>query len=166
MEQTLSFSTNYPYDAEGEPDSRPGCWGKAAYDDGKITFKDVPAGHRVRITRVYGDFVAWPHGAAAPGKYGGCLFGLMASDSTASPYADLASSGCMLYLQTAVGADQARAHFDVNTEAAGLLAEDHVLVVRRAVFLNELGGGVSIHMEPSFVLEFRHEEINPQATEE
>lgn len=151
----LSFATNFPYDSEGTPDDRPGTWGNASYDDGKITFKDVPEGQRVRIHRAYGDFLAWPHGPVTPGKYAGCLFGLMTTDAGGSPCADYAGSGCMLYLQTVVGAEGARAAFNVEVSASGLLAADNVLVVRRALFLSELG--VSVHMEPSFVVEFDYE---------
>jgi hypothetical protein len=150
----MAFSINYPYDAQGEPDTRPGCWGDAGYNDGPVQFLDVPAGHRVRIVRVYGDFVAWPMGDPAEGKFAGILFGLLATDNGASPYATLSAKGCPLYLQNVVGKDGVRGSFDVECSAAGLLGPDHVMLVRRAIFLNELG--CSVHQEPSFVVEFEY----------
>ena len=152
----LSISINFPFDSAGELDTRPGTWGNTAYDDGKIQFLNVPAGQRVRIVRIYGDFVCWPHGDVAPGKFAGCLFGIINTASADSPYATFSQSGCMAYLQTAVGANMARLHFNFDTEVAGLLAADNIMLVRRALFLSEVG--CSVHMEPSFVVEFQYED--------
>lgn len=154
----MVLSINYPFDSAGEPDTRPGTWGNTSYDDGKIQFLNVPDGKRVRIMRIYGDFVCWPHGDVSPGKFAGCLFGIITTASGQSPYATFSQSGCMAYLQTAVGADMARLHFDFDTEAAGLLEADHVMLVRRALFLSELGNGCVVHMEPSFIVEFAYED--------
>lgn len=154
------FSTNVPYDAEGQPDTRPGTWGSTAYNDLPIPFVGVPAGYRVRVLRVYGDFVAWAHGKIPHGTAAGTLFGLTSTSGGQSPFvgAGLGSKGCFLYLQAGVGADPVRAAFDFNVAVGGLLEADHMMLVRRAVWLNATG--VSIHMEPSFVVEFRYEPVN------
>lgn len=147
-----SITVNYPYDAVGTPDTRPGTWGTAGYDDGRIEFK-VPDGYRVRVLRVYGNFTARMHGKVPEGLYAGALFGLLKTSSAASPLATLSSSGCLLYLQLDVGQVPAHAEFDTRIED-GIL-EDGVLVVRRAVYLNETS--VPLHSEPSFIVNFRWE---------
>jgi len=157
LQESCIFSTNVPYDAQGTPDTRPGTWGDAGYDDVAIPFVNVPAGYRVRVLRVYGDFVAWPHGRIRLGTDAGALFGILTPSAAQSPFvgAGLGSSGCFIYLQQGVGAEPVRAAFDFDVAAGGLLDADNTMLVRRAVFLNETG--VSIHMEPTFVVEFRYE---------
>jgi hypothetical protein len=157
VNETCVFSTNIPYDAEGAQDTRPGTWGEAAYSDVTIPFQGVPAGYRVRILRVYGDFIAWPHGQIKPHTAAGTLFGLITSSAIQSPYVGpgLGSKGCFVYLQEGVGAGPVRAAFNYDTSAGGLLDPDNLLIVRRAVWLNETG--VSIHLEPTFIVEFRYE---------
>lgn len=151
-----TLSINYPYDAVGEIDTRPGTWGRTAYDDGRIQFTNVPKGYRVRIERTYGNVTARLHGAAPPETYVGVLFGLITTNTVASSYATLSSGGCMLYLQADIGPGQARIiPFDVNTHASGLLESDSVLLIRRAIYLNETE--VSVHIEPSLVVEFHYE---------
>jgi hypothetical protein len=60
----------------------------------------------------------------------------------------------MLYLQADVGPGEAKVvNFDTDTRVAGLLAADNILIVRRAVYLNETNGW-SEHAEPSFIAEF------------
>jgi hypothetical protein len=160
VHNTCALSINYPYDAVGEVDNRPGTWGRTAADDGRIQFHDVPAGYRVRIERVYGNFTARVHGPAPRDTYAGALFGLITTGTAESPFATLSSYGCMLYLQLDVGPGQAKvAPFDVKTHASGLLESDNVLLVRRAIYLNETEA--SIHLEPSLVVEFTYEQSPP-----
>ena len=146
-----TISVNYPYDAVGTLDSRPGTWGTAGYDDGKITFNNPP-GTKVRILRVYGNFTARLEGHAAAGSYAGALFGLLKTTTGPSSHATYSASGCLLYLQLDVN-QSAHAEFDTKVED-GLLP-DGVLLVRRAVYLNETG--LSLHSEPSFIVCFRWE---------
>lgn len=158
IDKTCVFSTNTPYDGPDEPDTRKGTWGNAGYDDLPIPFVGVPRGYRVRITRVYGDFIAWPHGRPIPDTYAGALFGIIASSATQSPFVGpgLGSSKCFIFLQQGVSALMpARAPFDFQVQGGGLLDRDNIMIVRRASFLNEMG--VPIHMEPTFVVEFRYE---------
>lgn len=157
VHETCIFSTNVPYDSAGTPDTRPGTWGNAGSDDVAIPFVNVPADYRVRVLRIYGDFIAWPHGRIKPGTDAGALFGIVTPSATQSPFVGpgLGASGCFIYLQQGVGPEPVRAAFDFNVAAGGLLDPDNTMLVRRAVFLNETG--VSIHMEPTFIVEFRYE---------
>lgn len=152
------LACNYPFDSAGEPDTRPGTWGTTAFDDGRLTFPEVPEGYRVRILRVRGDCVAWPHGEVQPGKSCGLLFGLITTGSQAHvPAQPLSSDGCMIYIQDSISdkMPNSRMAFDVDCSACGLLDADNILVVRRAIFMSELG--CNIHMEPSFVMYFSYE---------
>lgn len=147
-----SISINYPYDAVGTPDARPGTWGTAGYDDGRVTFA-VPDGYRVRVLRVYGNFTARMRGK--PEGYAGALFGLLKTGSGDTKLATYAQDGCLLYLQADVGIVPTHVEFDTRVDD-GLL-EDGVLIVRRSVFLNETN--LVLHIEPSFIVEFRWEPI-------
>src|ERR1035441_5270026 len=91
-----SMSTNVPYDSAGTPDMRPGTWGNAASGSLSIPFLGVPAGYQVRITRVYGDVVAWPHGAIVPGAFSGILSGLTNTTPNQSAFvpSGLGNAGC------------------------------------------------------------------------
>jgi len=151
--EPLAVSTNYAVDLEGLPDTRPGTWGSAGVQDWKMPFHP-PAGYRARILRVYGDWIAWTRSAPPAGTRSGVLFGLQATTAAASKNADFASDGCMLFLQGATDGSPFRAAFDQKV-VNGLLGPDNVLVVRAAVFLNDLG--MPIHIEPSFVIEYRWE---------
>lgn len=149
--RTCSISINYPYDATGQTDGRPGTWGTAGFDDGRIIFSP-PAGYRVRVLRAHGNFTARMHGKVEDGQYAGALFSLARSSVGASDKATLAAEGCFIYLQADVGTQAAHVEFDTRIKD-GWLDGDNVLVVRRAVYLNETGR--SLHSEPSFVVDFR-----------
>jgi len=150
----MSSATNFSADILGTPDTRPGTWGRAGVESWKIRFKP-PAGHRVRIMRVYGDFLIWPRGTVEPGRFAGALFGLQTTAPEGSVRADLAADNCMLYVQTATGGAPARAAFDYDVSAGGLLEPDHVLVVKVAVWLNATE--LAIHCEPSFTMVYGYE---------
>jgi hypothetical protein len=156
-----SFSINIPYDNAGQPDTRPGTWGTAASYSVPIPFADVPSGYLVRITRVYGDVVSWPHGQIAPGTFSGVLSGLETTNPVPSQYVAPglgAMAGCFLYFQDRVGAAGSRIPAAVDSIKNGLLGPDNVLVLTQAVWLNETG--VSIHMETTLVVEFVFEAVN------
>jgi hypothetical protein len=156
----IARSVNFSYDIEGTPDSRPGTWGAT----GVQTIPDLfhpPSGHQTRILRLYGDFIAWPHGSPSAGKFAGVLWGLTNSSPQGSPQEDLAAEGCFLYLQQGVGASEpVRAAFDLDVSVDGLLNADNQMLSKVAVFLNELQ--CSIHIEVTFICEFQFEPI--QAT--
>ena len=152
-----AFSTNAPFDSPGVPDTRPGTWGNAAAYYLPIPFVDVPAGFRVRITRVYGDVIGWPHGQIVPGTFSGILSGLTTTTAPQSPFVGpgLGSAGCFLYLQGQLGTEGTRLAIDIPNITNGLLNADNILMMVEAIFLNETG--VSIHMETTLVVEFVYE---------
>jgi hypothetical protein len=149
-----SAAANFSLDLQGDPDSRPGTWGSAGFHVFQIRFSP-PLGHRVRILRAYGDFLVWPKGQVASGKFAGALFALHNSGPEGSVRADWAADNTFLYIQVATSGEPARAAFDYDTEAGGLLAADHVLNVKVAVWLNDTG--LEIHCEPTFTLVYRFE---------
>jgi hypothetical protein len=151
-----SAAANFSVDLKGEPDVRPSTWGTSGYVVWKVPLS-VPAGKRIRILRVYGDFLAWPKGKAPDGTYAGALLSLHTSSpdkpvNTVSPYL---ADNCFLYLQTATGGLPSRAPFDDDVSAGGLLT-DGTLYVKVAVWLNNTG--LEIHMEPTMVVVYRFED--------
>lgn len=154
IKSACSVASNMVADLKGEPDMRLWTWGDTAYQVQPITFRP-PAGYRVRILRVYGDFLTWPHGKAPEGTAAGVLWGLQTSGPEGSAHADLAADNAMLYVQHATGGKPERAPIDFDVREGGLLEADNVLNSKLAVFLNETG--LKIHMEASFVLVFKFE---------
>lgn len=152
--QTYSAATNLSVDLKGVPDTRPDTWGTADYAVKAITF-NPPPGYRVRILRVYGDFLIWPIGKVEPGKFAGVLLGLQTTAPEGSSRIDLAADNTMLYIQDATGGGPRRAEFDYDVSTGGLLQSDNKLLVKMAVWLNDTG--LAIHMEPSFVMVYRYE---------
>lgn len=75
------LSINLPFDAIGQDDPRPGCWGKAGYCDVLVPFTAVPAGRRVRILAFNGDCYAYINGDPQPGKHVGIMAGMITSTS-------------------------------------------------------------------------------------
>jgi hypothetical protein len=152
--QTFSSATNLSVDLKGKPDTRPDTWGTADYAVKTITF-NPPPGHRVRILRVYGDFLAWPIGKVEPGKFAGVLLGLQTTAPDGSARMDWGADNTMLYIQDATGGNPCRSAFDYDVSVGGLLQPDNKLLVKMAVWLNDTG--LAIHMEPSFVMVYRYE---------
>jgi hypothetical protein len=154
-----ALSTNVPFDSAGTTDMRPGTWGNAASVSLSIPFLMVPAGYKVRIIRVYGDVVAWPHGEIVAGAFSGILSGLTNTTPNQSPFAPsgLGSAGCFLYFQDRVGANGSRIAIDIPNIKNGLLNADNVLILKQAVWLNETGA--PIHMETTLVIEFVFEVV-------
>jgi hypothetical protein len=148
--RTMRGANNFAWDARGVVDTRPGCWGTADAHTFPVTFRP-PAGYRVRITRAYGDFVAWPRGVPPPGTFAGVLFGLQDTGPDGSRRADWLADNTMLYVQGAVGQMRERMAFDVRIKD-GALGPDHKLLYKFAVWLNDTG--LIIHMEASVTLEY------------
>jgi hypothetical protein len=151
------LATNFSSDILGDLDDRQDTWGRAGYTLHRIKFTP-PVGHRVRITKVQGDFVAWPkriHPSDYKQGYAGALFGLVTTAPDGSVRADWAADNTMLYVQVATSGEAARAAFEHDVSAGGLLEADHVLIVKMAAWLNTLE--VPIHCEPSFTLVYHWE---------
>lgn len=149
-----SAATNHATDLEGDPDSREGTWGTAGAVSHRIVFKP-PVGYRVRVLRVYGDFLTWPIGKVESGKFAGTLWGLQTTGPDGSARADPIADNCFLYIQLATGGEPARASVNYDVREGGLLGPDHILVSKHAVWLNDTG--LKIHMESSFVLVYQFE---------
>jgi len=151
-----STAANFSVDLQGDPDSRPSTWGTAGYIVWKVPFS-VPAGTRVRVLRIYGDFLVFPKGKPPDGSHAGALLSLHTSspDKPVSTVSDLLIDNCFLYLQTATGGNPERASFDNQVSTGGLL-DDNTLYIKVAVWLNDTG--LQIHMEPTMVIVYRLEE--------
>lgn len=154
---------NYAFDLMGTADDRPDTWGTAASQMKPITFH-APAGYRVRVLRVYGDFVMWPRGSVRQdpkdnviGKAVGALFGLKTSAADGSVMVEGAgaSDNCFLYVQTASKGETQRASFDFDTHVGGLLEADGVIQVIVATWLNSTG--LAIHLEPTITVIYQLE---------
>ncbi len=158
ISRPCSSSTNFSFDIAGMPDTRPQTYGNGGAETGTITFTP-PLGYQVRILRAYGDFIAWASGVPLPGTRSGVLFSLSSSLETPAAYADFVSDNCFLYLQDSLSSvkTDARDPFDFVVKRGGLLALDNKLILKTAVFLNTTG--LSVHMEPSFVIVYRFERI-------
>lgn len=150
-----SAATNGAIDILGEPDNRPNTWGRAGAVTWPIRFTPPP-GKRVRILRVYGDFLIWPIGRVEEGRFAGALLGLQTTGPEGSVRGDWMADNTFLYLQTATGGQPARAAFDHDTSAGGLLGPDHTLIVKVAVWLNDTER--KIHCEPTFTMVYRFED--------
>jgi len=151
---TYSAATNFSVDILGEPDHRPGTWGRAGYHIFSMTFRPPPD-HRVRILRVYGDFLIWPRGKPPEGTFAGALLGLQTTAPEGSVRVDYGADNTFFYIQTATHGEPARAAFDAVVREGGLLERDHVLRVKVAVWLNDTE--LVIHCEPTFVVVYRFE---------
>jgi hypothetical protein len=123
----------------------------------KITFRP-PFGYRVRIIRIYGDFLIWPVGKVADGRFAGALFGAQNTGYEGSKHSDWAADNTFLYVQVATGGQPARAAFDYKTKHGGLLQADNALDLKMAVWLNDTE--LPIHMEPSFTVVYRFEKAD------
>jgi hypothetical protein len=160
-QQSHSTSANFSVDLKGDPDTRPNTWGTTGYVVWKVPFS-VPAGMKVRILRAYGDFLIWPKGKPPDGTYAGALLSLHTSspDEPVTTISPLTVDNCFLYLQTATSGLPARAPFNDEVSAGGLL-DDNTLYVKVAVWLNDTG--LAIHMEPTMVIVYRLEQPTASA---
>jgi hypothetical protein len=154
--ERYSTATNFSADLHGSIDTRSGTWGRAEAGYNLIRFTP-PTGQRVRILRVYGDFIAWPVGRVPQGKAAGALFGLQTTAADWAKHADLANDNCFLYVQVATSGPPARAPINYKVEDGGLLETDNVLRLKFAAWLNDTG--LAIHMEASLVIVYQFEVI-------
>ena len=153
----FSAATNFTVDLAGAKDTRPATWGTAGVQTWQLAFHP-PEGYRVRVLHITGDLTAWVHGAVPAGTNAGVLWGLQttgAVDQGTSTRADYSGDGTMLYVQ-ASGTTVVRA-VDTDVKYGGLLEADNVLVCKVATFLNDTG--LSVHLEPTWVMTFQWEKI-------
>jgi hypothetical protein len=163
MPGPFSSAINIAVDLAGVPDTRPGTWGNTASFASQAKF-NAPAGSQTRVLRVYGDFIAWPKAGVAPaGTSAEVGFGLKTTAPDGSVwitypgYAATPYDNSFVWLQNVVTPDNAsvRMSFDVDTSVGGLLGSDNILLIQSFVALNTTG--LTIHMEPTFVVVYQFE---------
>jgi hypothetical protein len=149
----FAVSMNYPADLTGTPDTRLGTWGLAGAQTTSVQFHP-PAGYRVRLLHVRGNYMAWARGTYQAGQHAGVSWGLTTSAPVGSTLVDDAAEGCQVYLQYAVGNGEVNEPFDIAIPN-GLLGSDNVMDEVNAIFLND--EAIAIHAETTFILEFQFE---------
>lgn len=153
-------TSNFAADLRGQPDNRPATWGTAEATAWTITFSPTE-GKLVEILGVEGDLVSWPTemgntpATVEEGRFAGVLLGLGNSSSgSGSTKADFLDDNTFLYIQDVVDQHGARSRFQQEYGACSvLLNEDHEVMVKVAVWLNDTGR--MIHMEPTFTIKYR-----------
>ena len=152
-------SSNYSVDLAGAADSRPGTWGTADSFTAPIAFHP-PHGYRVRILRIRGDLTAWarvlPDESPVAQGTAGVLVSFQTTARDGSARCTPCADNTLVYLQGAVsGPGAVRVPFDARTSV--LLEPDSILRVTVASWLNTTGK--PIHLEPTFTVVYRFEEI-------
>jgi len=150
-----AISGNFSADQAGTQDTRKDTWGKAAAEIKVLTFNKVPAGCRVELVKMTGDFIGYALGAVPAGTQAGVLIGVSRSGAglAGSVFADFAADGVYVYRQTTVDAQSARLAIN-DTFVDSVLNEDNIVWFKIASWLNTTG--LIIHMEVSFVLQFHY----------
>lgn len=160
----LSSANNIAGDLSCEPDARATTWGGTTAYASTIKFSDVPTGYRVRILKVYGDFIAMPKGPVNIGTAAEVGWGLKSTKPDGSvhiTYPGYSSrppfDSSFVWRQDLVtSANQGvSVHFDYDTHVGGLLEEDNILISQMFVALNTTG--LVMHEEPTFVIVYRYE---------
>jgi len=152
-----STAVNFSIDLAGTPDARPGTWGNAGFAQNVTTFSP-PAGQRVRVLRVYGDFIGFPKsGIPRAGTSCEIGWGLKTTAADGSTRLSNGYDNSFIWLQHVVTSNgwSCRAAFDHTVEVGGLLEADHKMISQTFVALNTTG--LTIHMEPTFTVVYRFE---------
>jgi hypothetical protein len=138
--------SNFSADIYGDPDTRPGTWGRAGAEKWEIRFVQP-----VKIQRVYGDLLAWPKGEVPRGAYYGVLMGLGTNQPDGSAFCDWCADNVFFYIQGAGSraSPVVRIPFDTKLNLEGF---HDMITVKVAAFLNDTGR--EIHIEPTFCLEY------------
>jgi hypothetical protein len=121
-----AITGNFSVELYGPADTRPGTWGHADYVVWNQPFTNVPAGCRVQITRISGDFMAWAMGAVPAGTYAGVLVGAYQTGGTASTRAAYGADGYFMYYQDGLSKGPRRIPFNQSV-VEGYLGSDNVL---------------------------------------
>jgi hypothetical protein len=154
----FSVGVNFAVDLAGVPDTRPGTWGNTGFAQNLATFSP-PAGYRVRVLRVYGDFIGFPKsGVPAAGTACEIGWGLKSTAPDGSSRLSTGYDNSFIWLQNVItsGSPSCRAAFDHNVESGGLLPPDNKLISQTFVALNTTG--LVIHMEPTFTMIYQFEQ--------
>jgi len=122
-----------------------------------VTF-NAPAGTRVRVLRIYGDFIGFPQsGAVTAATSCEIGWGLKSTAPDGSTRVSTGYDNSFAWLQNVLGANspECRASFDFDVSIGGLLEADHTLISQTFVALNTTG--LTIHMEPTFTMIYQFE---------
>ena len=152
-----STAVNFSIDLAGNPDTRPGVWGSSGFAQNITTFSP-PSGQRVRIVRVYGDFIGFPKsGVPRAGTSCEIGWGLKTTAPDGSARLSNGYDNSFVWLQDVITSNSwsSRAAFDHVVEVGGLLEPDHKMISQTFVALNTTG--LTIHMEPTFTVVYRFE---------
>ncbi|MCU1327595.1 MAG: hypothetical protein JWN34_2965 [Bryobacterales bacterium] len=152
-----STAVNFAIALAGTPDTRPGTWGNAGFAQNLTKFTP-PAGRRVRILRVYGDFIAFcKSGTPAVGTTCEVGWGLKTTAPDGSVRLSNGYDNSFIWLQNIITASRTscRAEFDHEVSTGGLLQPDHTMISQAFVALNTTG--LTIHMEPTFTCVYQFE---------
>lgn len=152
-----STAVNFSIDLAGTPDTRPGTWGNAGFTQNITTFSP-PAGHRVRVLRVYGNFIGFPKsGVLRAGTSCEVGWGLKTTAPDGSVHASTGYDNSFVWLQDVVmtASPSCSIMFDFDVRVGGLLEADHHLISQTFVALNTTG--LTIHMEPTFTMIYQFE---------
>jgi hypothetical protein len=154
-----STALNFSVNLLGTPDTRPGTWGTADFAQNIATFSP-PAEHLVRILRVYGDFIGWPESGVPPsGSSCEIGWGLKSTKPDGSARISVGYDNSFVWLQNVITSisPACRAAFDHDVGTGGLLESDNKMVSQTFVALNTTG--LTIHMEPTFVVVYQFEPV-------
>lgn len=148
------ISENFSVDLAGIPDARPGTWGHADYARQPIVFSP-PAGYRVRILGVHGDFVAWPkEGAIVPGTSAEAGWGLKTTAPDGTAVANVGFDNTAVWVQCGITAahDDCTRSYDRDFPEGFDLGPDNTLISQTFVAINT--SGRMVHMEPTFTIKY------------
>ena len=152
-----STAVNFSVDLAGTPDTRPGTWGNAGFAQ-NITSFSPSAGLWVRVLRVYGNFIAFPRSGVVAGDTSCEVgWGLKTTAPDGSAHASTGYDNSFVWIQGVVtsASPSCSAAFDFDDHVGGLLQPVLKLISQTFVALNRTG--LTIHMEPTFVMVYQFE---------
>ncbi len=151
-----SSAINIEEDLGSPETSEPSTWGTQQAFASKIKF-NAPEGYRVRIERVYGDFIGYPRKRIPQDTSVEIGWGLKTTAPDGSKrvtfpgYAASGFDNSFIWLQDYLGdlTPRSRMPFDHDVHIGGLLEPDNILISQAFVALNTTG--VPIHLEATLV---------------
>src|SRR5579872_5760860 len=124
-----SDAFNFPGDFTGTPDSRPSTWGLAGSQTSAPVVFNPPAGYRVRILKLEGNYMAWARQAYAPGNHVGTSWGILTTAPGGSSRVNFAADNCFVWLEYGLSNGEVNQPFVIDTRAGGLLEPDNSMLV-------------------------------------
>lgn len=149
-------SSNFAFDLQGHLDTRPYTYGFAD-DQSKTIHFNPPAGWRVRILTLQGDFIYSPEFNVAPAAAGTGTYVMLAlnrDSAESSGRCTPCDDNSMVTLQ-ATWPGPGRIAFNRDVHVNGLLGPDNTLVIKTAIFFNTTG--LFIHLEPTINFTYQFE---------